>query len=78
MDCKLVSSQEFDAISQTINDGEGIPFEKEDGYRVDTWLSKANCYHPEHGYYIPKDKVTEKYVQGFEDVDLTIQINGYI
>lgn len=71
MVCKLVTSKEFDAISQQINDGEGFPLEKENGYKIETWLKKEDCYHPEKGYYILKDKVTEKYVFDFEEVDLT-------
>lgn len=69
---KLVTEQEWDAISQAINAGEGYPTPPESDYQCVSWLDKSSCFDPVHGYYIPKDEVTEKYTSGFQDIQLTV------
>lgn len=72
---KLVTEQEWDSIHAVICEGENIPRIEANDYEITTWLDKSSCFDSVHGYYIPKDHVTEKYTSGFEEVDLTEGMN---
>lgn len=68
---KKVTEQEWDSIHDAICQGENIPRVEANGYKVDKWLTKDACFDSVHGHYIPKDKVTEKYTTGFEEIELS-------
>ena len=68
---KLVTEQEWDLIHSAICTGENIPRVEANGYEVLRYLDKSSCFDSVHGYYIPKDEITEKYTSGFIEIELT-------
>lgn len=67
---KIVDEQTWISIHNAIMLGEGIPKQLENGYKMLSYLGNISDYKHQtlDSYFIPKNNVTMKYCDGFEEL----------